>query len=95
MGYDSLTWKPAKFASGLRAVDEFHQRYPEKPGPVENALGGRRPQGGDIVTVLEYTEILQYNGRKPVMVWKDLCYGRAETLGDAEEAARWWWDSLF
>jgi hypothetical protein len=41
-GYDSLTWEPAKFVDGLRAVEEFHRRYPEKPGPLENALGGPR-----------------------------------------------------
>jgi len=39
-GYDSLTWEPAKFVDGLQAVDEFHQRYPQKPGPLENVLGG-------------------------------------------------------
>jgi hypothetical protein len=41
-GYDSLTWEPAKFVNGLQAVEEFHQRYPGKPGPLENALGGPR-----------------------------------------------------
>jgi len=25
MGYDSLTWEPARFVDGLRAVEEFHQ----------------------------------------------------------------------
>jgi len=39
-GYDSLTWEPAKFVDGLQAVEEFHQRYPTKPGPLENAFGG-------------------------------------------------------
>jgi hypothetical protein len=41
-GYDSLTWEPAKFVDGLQAVEEFHQRYPGKPGPLEDALGGPR-----------------------------------------------------
>jgi hypothetical protein len=27
-------------------------------------------------------------------VWKELGYGKAETLGDVEEAARWWRDDL-
>jgi hypothetical protein len=40
-GYDSLTWEPVKFVDGLQAVQEIHQRYPEKPGPLDNALGGR------------------------------------------------------
>ena len=40
--YDSVTWEPAKFVDGLQAVEEFHQRYPRKPGPLENALGGPR-----------------------------------------------------
>jgi hypothetical protein len=39
-GYDSLTWEPAKCVDGLQAVEEFHQRYPQKPGPLENGLGG-------------------------------------------------------
>ena len=39
-GYNSLTWKPAKFVDGLQAVEEFHQRYSRKPGLLENALGG-------------------------------------------------------
>ena len=41
-GYDSLTWDTAKFVDGLQAVDEFHQRYPQKPGPLEDVLGGPR-----------------------------------------------------
>ena len=41
-GYDSLRWEPANFVNVLQAVEEFHQRYPEKPGPLENALGGPR-----------------------------------------------------
>ena len=41
-GYDSLTWEPAKFVDGLQTVDEFHKRYPRKPGPLENVLGGPR-----------------------------------------------------
>jgi predicted GH43/DUF377 family glycosyl hydrolase len=41
-GYDSLTWEPAKFVNRLQAVVEFHQRYPKKLGPLENALRGSR-----------------------------------------------------
>jgi hypothetical protein len=41
-GYHSLTWEPAKIVDGLQAVEEFHQRYPGKPGPLGNALGGPR-----------------------------------------------------
>jgi hypothetical protein len=40
--YDSLTWEPAKFVDRLQAVEEFHQRYPMKPGPLENDLGEPR-----------------------------------------------------
>jgi glycosylphosphatidylinositol phospholipase D len=42
MGYESLTWEPAKFVDGLQAVEEFHRWYPMKSGPLENALGGPR-----------------------------------------------------
>jgi hypothetical protein len=41
-GYDSLTWEPAKCVDGLEAVEQFHQRYPEKPGQLGKALGGPR-----------------------------------------------------
>jgi len=41
-GYDSLTWEPVKFMDGLQAVEDFHQLYPQKPGPLENVLGGPR-----------------------------------------------------
>jgi len=42
MGYDSLTWEPAKFVDGLQVVDEFYYRYPMKPGLFGNVLGGPR-----------------------------------------------------
>jgi len=38
--YDSLTSEPAKFVDGLQAVEQIHQRYPRKPGPLENVPGG-------------------------------------------------------
>jgi len=41
-GYNSLTWESAKFVDGLQAVEDFHRRYPQKPGPQENSLGGPR-----------------------------------------------------
>ena len=34
------------------------------------------------------------NRRKIRVVWKELCYGKTETLEDAEEAVRWWRDNL-
>jgi len=35
--------------------------------------------------------ILRMNIRIKIRkVWKELCYGKAETLEDAVEAARWW-----
>lgn len=34
-GYDDPTWEPATSVNGLRAIDLFHQRYPEKPGPLQ------------------------------------------------------------
>jgi hypothetical protein len=40
--YDSLTWEPAKLVDGLQAVEEIYRRYPQKPGPLDNALGGPR-----------------------------------------------------
>ena len=44
-----------------------------------------------VVTAREGTTILRMNIRIKIRkVWKELCYGKAETLEDAEEAARWW-----
>jgi hypothetical protein len=37
---------------------------------------------------LEYTEVLRKKGGKLHRVWKELCYGNAEMLGDAEEAGK-------
>jgi hypothetical protein len=42
MGYDQMTWEPAKDVNGLQALDIFHQKYPQKPGPLETVLGGPR-----------------------------------------------------
>ena len=35
-------------------------------------------------------EILGKNRRKIHKAWKELCYGKTETLEDVKEAARWW-----
>jgi len=48
----------------------------------------------DIVTAQEGTKVLGKYRRKIRKVWKELCYGKAETLEDAEEEARWWWYNL-
>ena len=42
------------------------------------------------VTAQEGTKVLGKYRRKIRKVWKELCYGKAETLEDAEEAERWW-----
>jgi len=33
-GYDQTTWEPAESINKLRTVDEFHERYPLKAGPL-------------------------------------------------------------
>jgi len=33
-GYNATTWEPADSINELRGVDEFHERYPLKPGPL-------------------------------------------------------------
>ena len=48
----------------------------------------------DIVTAQAGMVIPGNNRRKIRVVRKELCYGKAETLEDAEEAARWWRDNL-
>jgi len=32
-GNDETTWEPAESIKELKAVDDFHERYPLKPGP--------------------------------------------------------------
>jgi len=44
----------------------------------------------EYVTAQAGTVIPGDNWRKIRVVWKELCYGKAERLEDAEEAARWW-----
>jgi hypothetical protein len=39
--------------------------------------------------VLESMKVFGNHRRMFLVVWKELCYGKAETLEDAEEAARW------
>ena len=34
-GYDQPDWEPAENVNKLCAVDEFHQKYPNKPGLLE------------------------------------------------------------
>ena len=46
------------------------------------------------VTALGSGKILGYNGGRFLVVSKELCYGKAETLEDAEGAARWCWYNL-
>jgi len=41
-GYDQMTWEPARDVDGLQALDVFHKRYPQKPGPLGIVLGGPR-----------------------------------------------------
>jgi hypothetical protein len=47
-----------------------------------------------VVIAQRNTKVLRNNSRKIRMVWKELCYGKAETLGDAENTATGWWYHL-
>jgi hypothetical protein len=35
-----MTWEPAKEVDALQALDAFHAKYPQKPGPLGMVLGG-------------------------------------------------------
>jgi hypothetical protein len=51
---------------------------------IMDRIYGRKCNGPWIHRYLEgYTRMTE-------MVWKELCNGKAETLGDAEDAGRWW-----
>jgi hypothetical protein len=58
-----------------------------KGKPATHSLRQWRLQN---VTVQKGTKILRDNGRRFLVVSKELCYGKAETLEDAEEAVRGW-----
>ena len=34
VGYDQADWEPAENVNKLLAVEDFHRRYPNKPGPL-------------------------------------------------------------
>jgi hypothetical protein len=38
VSYDSLDWEPTKLHSKSEAMDTFHEKYPDKPGPLSNWL---------------------------------------------------------
>jgi hypothetical protein len=38
VGYDLPDWGPAELHSTSAAVDTFHEKYPDKPGPLSNRL---------------------------------------------------------
>jgi hypothetical protein len=38
VGYDFPDWEPAELHSESEAVDTFHEKYPDKPGPLSNRL---------------------------------------------------------
>jgi len=37
-GYEEPTWELARDVNRLQAVDEFHGKYPGKPGPLPENL---------------------------------------------------------
>jgi len=62
----------------------------ENPDPWKVFSEDLEPKGGDTVTAQEGTKAFGNSRRKTRKVWKELCYGKTETLEDAEKAARWW-----
>jgi len=57
---------------------------------VQSPLPSTNYEGSLIVTAQAGTVIPGNNRRKIRVVRMELCYGKAETLEDVEEAARWW-----
>jgi len=59
---------------------------------------GDLPEGGDetlkSVMVQDYMKVLRNYDGMSATVWEELCYGKAETLGDAGNRMRWWRDNL-
>jgi hypothetical protein len=52
------------------------------------------PKGGILSRRRKVQKYLGKNGRRSLVVSKELCYGKAETWKDAEEAARGWRHNL-
>jgi hypothetical protein len=48
------------------------------------------PEGGKLLHCWKGTRVLRDNGGTTENVWKGLCNEKAETVGDPEEAVRWW-----
>jgi hypothetical protein len=38
VGYDQPDWQPAKVHSASEAIDTFHEKYPDKLGPLSTEL---------------------------------------------------------
>jgi hypothetical protein len=38
IGYDMPDWEPGELHSKSKAVDRFHDQYPNKPGPLPDAI---------------------------------------------------------
>jgi hypothetical protein len=38
VGYNLRDWEPAELDSESEAMDTFHEKYPNKPGPLSNWL---------------------------------------------------------
>ena len=87
--YDSLTWMLVKIMDGMQAVEQFHQRNPQKAGPLESVLGGPSTWVGDTVIVSRNRKVLRSYDENLGMLWKELCYGKAEKLRDMENVERW------
>jgi len=65
-------------------ITHVHQPNPQTHNPASQI------HSITTVTAQEGTKVLGKYRREIRKVWKELCHGKAETLEDAEEAARWW-----
>jgi len=62
----------------------------DNPDPWKMFSEDLEPKGGILSRRKKVRRYFGKYRRKIWKVWKELCYGKAETLEDAEEAARWW-----
>jgi hypothetical protein len=66
-------------------MGHLSQEYPSSVS-ASDSLGCR----SEVVTAQKGTEIFRDNGGRFLVVLKELCYGKVETLEDAAEPARGW-----
>jgi len=86
-----MTFIPARYSDLVDVFSKTNAEMRALHHPIDYAIDLQPGLEMQYVTAQEGAMILRMNIRIKIRkVWKESCYGKAETLEDAEEAARWW-----